>query len=269
MGVGDKTILVVDNDSVFRTSLTDILNRAGYKAHGASDGRTAISIAEALGTDVDVIVLDMTLPDMSGSVLIEAIAVHQAKTIKVIASSSLFSQADLDKQTSFHAVAGIRKESGGAPAIAARWLLTARSLLGELAVPAPAPLPVLILLADDDASVRHFVKAILTGHGYQVLEAADGYDALALARKVAGAVDLLVTDIEMPGMDGRALATAIREMYRSVPVIYISGFIENPELKYLHAPEERCAFLSKPFQARALLETIRILLNEAKRTGSS
>jgi len=142
-------------------------------------------------------------------------------------------------------------------------------LLGEFAVPAPAPLPILILLADDDAAVRHFVKAILNQEGYQVLEAADGYDALALARKVAGAVDLLVTDIEMPGMDGRALAGAIRDMYHNVPVIYISGFVENPEVKYLREPEKGCAFLSKPFQPRALLETIRMLLKEAKRTEGS
>lgn len=151
--MASKTILIVDDDSVFQTSLTEILNRAGYDAHGAADGRHAISLAETLGKEIDLIVLEMTLPDMSGVSVIEAIALRQKKIVKVITSSSVFSQEHLNTQTSFHAHAGIRKEVTGTPATAAKWLLTTRSLLGELA-----------------------------------------------ARKLAGAFDLVVTDIEMPRM---------------------------------------------------------------------
>ena len=257
-----KTILVVDDDPVFRVSLTDILNRAGYRAHGASDGGSAISIAETLGTEIDLIVLEMALPDMSGVRLIEAVAVRQEKNIKVIASSSMFSQEHLDTQTSFQAHAAIRKEAAGRPAIAANWLLTARSLLGELAEPAEVPLHHLILVADDESSVRHFVKTILNREGYQVLEAVDGDDALALARKVAGAVDLVVTDIEMARMGGRALGKAIRETYPTVPVIYISGFTQDPDLTGLHDPEQGFAFVGKPFQPSVLLETVSRMLKQ-------
>lgn len=261
----DKTILVVDYDPVFRSSLIDILNQAGYKAYGASDGQSAISTAKSLGTaEIDLMVLEMTLPDMTGAALIEAISVQQKTIIKVVASSSLFPQAVMDTQTSFHAHAGISK--AGTTAIASKWLLTVGSLLGELIESAPVPSSDVVLLVEDDAFVRGLVKVTLSREGYQVLEAADGEKALALVRKVAGTVDLLVTDIEMPGMDGRALGKAIREEYGKVPVIYISGFVEDSEAKDLSEPDQGFAFIGKPFHPKALLEVVSLMLKQAKRT---
>jgi DNA-binding response OmpR family regulator len=71
--MASNTILVVDADSVFRTSLTDILTSAGYKAHGASDNRSAVSLAESLGTEIDLMIVNMALPDISGNTLIDSI----------------------------------------------------------------------------------------------------------------------------------------------------------------------------------------------------
>jgi CheY-like chemotaxis protein len=260
--MASKTILVVDDDLVFRTSLVDILNKVGYNAHGASDGGSAISIAEALGTQIDLIVLEMALPDMSGVALIEAFAVLETRAIiKVIASSSVFSQEDLETQTSFPAQAGIRKAPTGTPAIAAKWLLAVRGLLGEHADPVQEPLHHVILLVDDDSAVRTFVKMILNLEGYQVLEASDGESALALARKIGGNVDLLITDIEMPGMDGADLGKAIREAYPTIPLIYISGFTEDHQVRHLDDPEQGFTFVGKPFQPKILLETVARMLN--------
>lgn len=258
--MASKTIVVVDSDSVFRKSLTDILNRAGYDAHGASDNRGAVSLAESLGSDVDLMVVNMALPDISGDALIDKIAVGQKTAIKVIASSSVFLQGEAVRDY-FQSDAGITKEAVGAPAIAAKWLLTVRGLLGELADAAPVPLNSVILLADDDASVRHFLKMLLSREGYQVLEASDGHGALALARKIGGSVDLLVTDVEMPGMDGRELGKALREEYSAIPIIYISGYAEDPRVQDLHDPEHGSAFIGKPFQPSVLLETVVQMLN--------
>ena len=122
----------------------------------------------------------------------------------------------------------------------------------------------IILLADDDSSVRHFVKAILKRVGYQVLEAADGKSALVLAQKIVGNLDLLVTDVEMPGMGGRELGKAIRESYPDVPVIYISGFTSDPGVQDLHDPEHGFAFVGKPFQPKVLLETVAEMLNRER-----
>jgi CheY-like chemotaxis protein len=265
-----RTILVVDYDGVFRSTLVDILNRAGYNAHGAADGRSAIRTAESLGSDqIDLLVLEMAQLDMTGVEIIHSLACQQKRTIKVIASSSLFTQADMDTQTSFRSHAAVRKEATATPAIAATWLLAARSLLGELAEPAQLLSSYVILVADDDPGVRHYMKVILNREGYQVLEAEDGEKALALARKMAGAFDVVITDIEMPGMDGHALGKAIRQEQANVPVIYISGFVEDPEVKHLNKPEQRLAFIAKPFLPNALLEAVSSMLNEAKRNGES
>ena len=204
----------------------------------------------------------MALPDISGDALIDQIAEGQKTAIKVIASSSVFLQGEAVRDY-FQSDAGITKEAVGAPAIAAKWLLTVRGLLGELADAAPVPSNSVILLAEDDASVRHFVKMLLNQAGYQVLEASDGHGALALARKIGGSVDLLVTDMEMPGMDGRELAKALREINSAVPVIYISGYPDDPRAQDLHDPEHGSVFIGKPFQPRVILETVAQLLNRA------
>ena len=125
----EKTILVVDYDDVFRSSLVEILNDAGYKGYGAPDGSSAIAIAGSLGeSDVDLLVLEMAQLDMTGVELIHTIACQQKTIIKVIASSSLFTQADMNTQSSFRSDAGVRKEPTAMPAIASKWLLTTRNL---------------------------------------------------------------------------------------------------------------------------------------------
>jgi len=263
--MAEKTILVVDYDQVFRSSLVDILNDAGYKAYGAPDGSHAIAVAGSLGTRaIDLLVLEMAQLDMTGVELIHTLACHQRTVIKVIASSSLFSQADMDIQSSFRSDAGIRKQAIAMPAVASKWLLVTRSLLGELAQPALAPSSLVILVADDDPNVRHLLKVILNREGYQVLEAANGDSALALARKMAGAFDLVVTDIQMPGIDGRALGRAIRQEVAKVPVIYISGQADNDDLD---KPEEGFAFIAKPFLPQTLLKVASSMLNQAKPPG--
>jgi CheY-like chemotaxis protein len=108
------------------------------------------------------------------------------------------------------------------------------------------------------------VKVILNREGYQVLEAADGESALALARKMAGAFDLVVTDIQTPGIDGRALGEAIRQEATHIPVIYISGHVEDPDL---NKPEKGFAFVAKPFLPKALLNTVSLMLKQAKQAG--
>ena len=104
------------------------------------------------------------------------------------------------------------------------------------------------------------MKVILNREGYQVLEVGDGESALALARKMAGAFDLVVTDIQMPGMDGRALGKAIRQQATNIPVIYLSGQVDNADL---NKPEEGFAFIAKPFLPNTLLKVVSLMLDQA------
>ena len=116
-----------------------------------------------------------------------------------------------------------------------------------------------IVLADDDQQIRSFLKAILKAQGFDVHEAGDGQEAAEVLKELGGLVDLLITDIKMPRMDGVALAKAVAEIYPTVPVLFISGWTFD----LLNEPEWRrpgYAFLRKPFLPKALISAIEQLL---------
>jgi CheY-like chemotaxis protein len=251
-----KTILVVDNDVKFQTNLTDILKRAGYNAHGASSNRGADILARSLGVEVDLIVINMSLPDITGNALIESIATAQTKIAKVIASTSVFSDFDRGSRDTFAHSLQITKDQAESAPNAAKWLAIVRGLLGEHAVVKATPSHSIVLLVDDDAEVRAFTREILRREGYQVLEAADGENALALAQRI-GNIDLLITDVEMPGMDGRVLSRTIRKAHPTVPVIYISGGPpQAPNAADLSSAGPEFVFIAKPFLPRVLIENV-------------
>ena len=114
-----------------------------------------------------------------------------------------------------------------------------------------------VLLVDDEATGRTFVKSVLECEGFQVFEAADGVDALVLLRSLGRTVDLLLTDVKMPRMTGAELAQAVRSEYPGTPIVYISGERLESEL---HKPLRRMVFLPKPFRAQNLLDAVRSVL---------
>lgn len=116
-----------------------------------------------------------------------------------------------------------------------------------------------IVLADDDQQIRSFLKAILKAQGFDVHEAGDGQEAAEVLEELGGLVDLLITDIKMPRMDGVALAKAVAELYPTLPVLFISGWTFD----LLDAPEWRrpgYALLRKPFLPKVLISAIEQLL---------
>lgn len=122
----------------------------------------------------------------------------------------------------------------------------------EEAAPAAAPVPAraetdaTILLVEDEAPVRAFASRALKLQGYSVLEAASAEDALALLADQRLKVDVFVTDVVMPGMDGPAwVRTALRDRPRT-RVIFISGYAEDVFAEG-HSPVPNSAFLAKPF----------------------
>jgi CheY-like chemotaxis protein len=127
----------------------------------------------------------------------------------------------------------------------------------------------IILLVDDEDSIRVFVKAILVRQNYHVLEAANGQEAFAIAQRLNGAIDVLVTDIRMPLMSGYELATAVRSLYPSVPVVYISGFATKDELTAHNRPENGEAFVAKPFLPNTLLDAVSSVTSRAASPDNS
>ncbi|HEX2862713.1 MAG TPA: response regulator, partial [Lacunisphaera sp.] len=119
----------------------------------------------------------------------------------------------------------------------------------------------LILVVDDDASVREITCASLVAHGYRVLASQDGAEGLALFAPRHLDVRAIVSDIDMPELDGAALSTIARKLNPSVRVILVSGSAEIRDPRRQPPPDG--AFLSKPFSADTLLATLHRLLNPA------
>ncbi len=119
-----------------------------------------------------------------------------------------------------------------------------------------------ILLAEDDEAVRALVRRMLENNGYTVLVARDGSDAIRLAAAHARAIDLIFTDVIMPGTGGVELARRIREHCPEAPVLYMSGY-NDEDIARRGGLGEHSRLLQKPFTAVALALAVRAAL-EAK-----
>jgi CheY-like chemotaxis protein len=109
-------------------------------------------------------------------------------------------------------------------------------------------------VVDDEAALRRLFRAILEGGGYAVLEAAHGAEALRVYEQHPGRIDLLMTDVTMPGMTGPELAGHLTRLRPSLKVLYLSGGAAGGE----GLPGEAgAAFLGKPFPPEALLRKVR------------
>ncbi len=171
---------------------------------------------------------------------------------------------------------GAVQQSGGriavesAPGCGARFVIHLPRV-DEVEVDAPdrvAPTPLLadtatLLLAEDEPQVRALLARALRERGYAVLAAPDGETALAMARRHEAPIDLLVTDVVMPRMGGRALAASLRAIRPGTPVLYVSGHPEGPGFSQALA-EPRTGYVAKPFSAEDLLRKVRELLEEAR-----
>jgi DNA-binding NtrC family response regulator len=96
--------------------------------------------------------------------------------------------------------------------------------------------------------------------GYQVLTAGDGQQALVVAEACAGPIHLLLTDVIMPHVDGRQLASELQLRRPGVRVLYMSGYVDRPLVKQF-ASDPEIAFLAKPFTEEALIHRVRSVLD--------
>jgi DNA-binding NtrC family response regulator len=117
-----------------------------------------------------------------------------------------------------------------------------------------------ILVVDDDPTVRHVVALSLQSHGYRVLEAANGPEAIGICRRHDGAIQLLLTDVVMPGMNGLELARQVMDMRPEVRVIVMSGIVDNTII--LNSTlKPTTPFFHKPFSMEELATTVREILD--------
>ena len=144
----------------------------------------------------------------------------------------------------------------------------------EVAAAAPAPAqpkrPVArdlsgagrILFVEDEDAVRGVAAKLLRARGYEVIEAASGEEALELAEAHAGAIDLMISDVVMPGMQGPDLLKQARRYLGGAPVMFISGYAES-EFSDLLEGEANISFLPKPIDIKTLAERVKQELQKA------
>jgi len=120
-----------------------------------------------------------------------------------------------------------------------------------------------IILVEDEQDVRELVRTVLSSAGYHVLTANDPNDALELIASHQNKIDLLVTDIVMPIMNGRQLADKMKTSCSSLKVLFMSGYTPEDVLQH-KADEQPAAFLQKPFTPKVLLAKVHEMLNTSK-----
>jgi hypothetical protein len=122
-----------------------------------------------------------------------------------------------------------------------------------------------ILVVEDEEGVRKLVSAVLNNGGYTVIEAANGLAALSIYEKNSHKIDLVLTDVVMPQMNGFELGLKIAEKNPDLQVLYMSGYRDSPIDSAPGEPPK--AFLNKPFTPDILLAKVREALDEGPDGG--
>jgi two-component system cell cycle sensor histidine kinase/response regulator CckA len=129
--------------------------------------------------------------------------------------------------------------------------------------PTPAAASETILFVEDDVAIRSIIRQVLLANGFVLLEAGGGAEALALAEQFRNPIQLLLSDLSMPQMNGMELAERLAPLHPETKVLFLSGY-EGGILPGDVAPPEDIPFLQKPFKNEVLLQKIRAILHPPK-----
>jgi CheY-like chemotaxis protein len=119
-----------------------------------------------------------------------------------------------------------------------------------------------ILVVEDEDAMREVAERVLVGHGYRVMTASNGLEAVAIVRRCQEDIDLLVTDVVMPKMAGREAAAAINALRPGIRVLYMSGYAQ-PVLSPAGVLDPGVVLVEKPFTAPLLLAKVREALSRS------
>ena len=117
--------------------------------------------------------------------------------------------------------------------------------------------PPVLLVADDEVEIRDLVTSLMETEGYLVLPASDGHEALELSRGYAGTIDLVITDVEMPRLNGTDLCSHLLEERPGIKVLMMSG----KDLDKLRRDAASLPILPKPFDCGTLKAKVQALLD--------
>ena len=124
-----------------------------------------------------------------------------------------------------------------------------------------------VLVVEDEDPVRAVVLRILQESGYDVLGASNGREALKELEEIGGAVNVVLSDVVMPGMSGRQLASELSRRYHQIPIVWMSGHSRDAELQKGHVTTDE-PFLHKPVPPELLLDTVAKAIKHLTETRS-
>jgi len=121
-----------------------------------------------------------------------------------------------------------------------------------------------ILLCEDDEIVRRLSTNILTSSGYRVIDGSNGKEALNLARNYGGHIDLLLTDVIMPGMNGRTLSERVKKEFPDIKILFMSGYTDT-YIEKSGILDANVELITKPFTRTDLLKNVRRVIEKPLR----
>jgi CheY-like chemotaxis protein len=207
----NKQALVVYKDQPTRLTARSLLSSFGFQVIESDDGRHALSVAKKRPC-IDLLVMDSNPPGIDGWTL----------------ATSYLDVCPLGRAVVMSAddeVQSINRESNGG------WRFVPKSRLPAMLLDVIQSFGLteprrVILLAENEPMVRKLAQAVLAQAGHAVIAAVDGQEALELSRAYSAKIDLVISDIEMPRMDGVRLAEQIKKERPETPVLLMSGFFE-------------------------------------------
>jgi PAS domain S-box-containing protein len=257
---GDETVLVAEDDEQVRETVVGLLADLGYRVLKARDAESALSIIES-GIPIDLLFTDVVMPGPLRSPELARKAVERQPGIAVLFTSGYTENAIVHGGRLDEGVELLSKPySREALARKIRQVLAGRvprTPVGPAAAPAPSmpppngvPAPLRVLVVEDDALIRMSIAEMLDSRGHTVFEAGDGHEAMRLHG--AEAIDVLLTDVGLPGMNGVEVAERMREAQPALPVIFATGDHNANGVQR----DARTAVIVKPYGVADLMEAI-------------
>ena len=247
---GNETILVVEDQAEVRDFTAAVLKARGYRVLKALSGSEALQVLEREAGRVDLVLTDVVMPNMSGRQLVERVHLAYPEI------QALYMSGYTDDVIAHHGIleegVNLIQKPFSPEALAAK----VRECLGPLAAIGR------ILVVDDERAVRSFLRTVLETAGYAVFEAEEGKQALAQAE--AEQIDLVVTDLVMPGQEGMETIQALRRQLPGAGIIAISGASGGRYLQ-MASMLGADAVLDKPVAPRLLLTRVAEVLERLRR----
>lgn len=238
MVTGANRILIVDDDTAFCETLSDILEEKGYDCSTAYTGKEAVKKIKK--EKFDVVLMDINMPVMNGIDTFKQIKKDNPSTVVIMMSA--YSLEDLMKDAIREGAYGVLRK----PLDIGRVVATIEAAKEEAA---------LVLVIDDDINTRKTLRDILTQKGFAVTAAKSGEEAIRIAK--ARPYDIILVDVKLPVLNGLETFLAIKDVNPKVKAIFMTAYREETgELVREALKKGIYACLYKPFEVEEAVELV-------------